>query len=114
MRAPDRPAVSIASSRWQAVTPEPHISHLLRIAVADHALQFGAQRLWVAQVAIEYVQANGRLTAPGTWPATGSSGSTSPRKRSPARASTNQPGACFSRALISSALAIWVVSKRPG
>ncbi len=32
---------------------------------------------------------NGRLRAPGMWPATGSSGSVSPRKRSGARASTS-------------------------
>ena len=32
---------------------------------------------------------NGRLSAPGMWPATGSSGSVSPRKRSGARASTS-------------------------
>ena len=36
------------------------------------------------------VAAYGRLTAPGMWPATGSIGSTSPRKRSGARASTKK------------------------
>ena len=33
----------------------------------------------------------GALTAPGMWPATGSTGSVSPRYRSPARASSSTP-----------------------
>jgi len=49
---------------------------------------------------------NGRFTAPGTWPATGSIGSTSPRKRSGARASNNlrgvDSGVVSSRTVISS------------
>ncbi len=105
MRAPLRPALSIASSRWQAVTPEPHISTTccgsrFPITPCSSTRSSCASRSRPSAT----FNANGRLTAPGTWPATGSSGSTSPRKRSPARASTSQPGACFRRALISSAL----------
>ncbi len=109
MRAPLGPALSIASSRWQAVTPEPHISTTCRIALPiTPAVR--AQFLCIAQAAVGDVQRNGRLTAPGTW-RPGPAALLAARKRSPARASTNQPGACFRRAVISSALATWVVSK---
>ena len=53
MRAPLRPAVSIASRVAGGHAGTAHQHHLLRIAVADHALQFGAQLLCVAQAAVE-------------------------------------------------------------
>ena len=80
----------MARMLWQAVTPEPHMWITAgRRAALEQRLVVLAQGLGrqVGAVDIEVFVERIQLMAPGTWPATGSSGSYSPLKRRSGRAS---------------------------
>ena len=86
------PAASSASRPWQAVTPEPHMQIGARPGAAPvRECQSSASLAGRTEAAVRPrgSRGYGRLTAPGTWPATASIGSTSPRKRSAPRRSTS-------------------------
>ena len=84
------------SRLWQAVTPEPHWCTGLRRARRQRAAEQASNSLRTAALlkrpSAPRLSLKKRLSAPGMWPAFASSGSTSPRKRSPGRASTRGTG----------------------
>lgn len=90
--APRNPARSIASS-VQAVTPEPHmLTTSTGSRPANNSRNSAANCIGdLNRPSGPKFCAYGRLIAPGTCPATRSMGSSSPRKRTAARASSNMP-----------------------
>ncbi len=86
---PGNPASSIARMLWQAETPEPQLCTTVSCDAPSSSAVNSARRNdgCLNVPSASRFSGNGRLCAPGMWPATGPKGSTSPRKRSGERAS---------------------------
>ena len=75
---------------WQAVTPDPHeATTSLPSCTPASANRRRSSSTGSTRPSAATVSVAGRLTAPGTCPARGSTGSVSPRYRAPARASSS-------------------------
>ena len=97
-RLPFRPAYSIDSRLWQAVTPEPHWATTLWASPPLMSLPNSScsRAACLKQPLASRLSWKKRLMAPGMCPPTGSSVSFSPRKRSGARASMISTSGSFS------------------
>jgi hypothetical protein len=87
------PASARARTSCAAVTPEPQYDPTAPVwAPLPRAAKRSASSAVLRKVPSGFtLSAVGALTAPGMWPATGSTSSRSPVYRSPARASSSSP-----------------------
>jgi hypothetical protein len=95
MREPARPAISMASWLWQAATPEPQLC-TIEAGLPPASSAENSSRSALADLKrppSARLRPQKRLREPGMRPATGSIGSTSPRKRGAGGAASTPPPA---------------------